>query len=134
MFFTKILANRLLPHIPGLIHLDQVGFVPGRQARDNIKVLNLIHNARFQSSSSLLLGTDAEKAFDRVDWSFLHSSTLHWSGPHHDGLDPHHILETGGASQGERDPFGTVHYCEWYASGVPPLPYLVYIVPGSVHI
>lgn len=42
--FTKILANRLTQHMADIILLDQVGFVPSREARDNTtKVLNLIH-------------------------------------------------------------------------------------------
>lgn len=42
--YTKILANRLLPYLPTAISLDQVGFVPSREARDNIiKTLNLHH-------------------------------------------------------------------------------------------
>lgn len=39
-------ATRLQQHLPHLIHLDQVGFVPAREARDNTtKVLNLLHIA-----------------------------------------------------------------------------------------
>lgn len=33
--YAKILTNRMLPFIPNLISLNQVGFVPGREARDN---------------------------------------------------------------------------------------------------
>lgn len=70
--FTRILANRLTTHIQGLVHLDQVGFIPHREAPDNtIKVLNLIHAATKNRTTCVFLGTDAEKAFDRVDWQFL---------------------------------------------------------------
>lgn len=44
--FTKILATRLAQHLQDIIHLDQVGFIPSREARDNTtKVLNLLHVA-----------------------------------------------------------------------------------------
>lgn len=33
--FTKILAVRLAQHLQQLIHLDQVGFIPSREARDS---------------------------------------------------------------------------------------------------
>lgn len=44
--FCKILATRLVQYLQKLVHLDQVGFIPTREARDNItKVLNLLHVA-----------------------------------------------------------------------------------------
>lgn len=58
-----MVASRLQPLLTELIHLDQVGFVPSREARDNIiKVLTPISAVRN------LLAWDAEKAFDRVNW------------------------------------------------------------------
>ncbi|XP_063819155.1 LOW QUALITY PROTEIN: uncharacterized protein LOC135057187 [Pseudophryne corroboree] len=70
--FAKILALRLNPLLPSLIHPDQVGFVPTRQALDNTRrTINLIHHANSVKLPSLLLALDAEKAFDRVSWAFL---------------------------------------------------------------
>lgn len=51
---------------------DQVGFFPSSEARDNtVKVLNLLHVANTTHTPCIFLGTDAEKAFDRVNWHFL---------------------------------------------------------------
>lgn len=76
--FAKILANRIIMHIPSLIHKDQTGFVPQGEPRDNtIRVINLIHAARTSQRPLLLLSTDAEKAFDRVDWSFIQATLEH---------------------------------------------------------
>ncbi|KAM9312112.1 complement C3-like [Gastrophryne carolinensis] len=76
--FTKILANRLAIYLPNLIDGDQCGFIPGREARDNtIRTLNLIHRSRTDNSPMMLLSTDAEKAFDRVDWNFVFEVLRH---------------------------------------------------------
>lgn len=77
---TKILANRIQHFIPKLIHLDQVGFVPTREARDNTtKALNLLHAVNVSQTQCMFLNTDAEKAFNRVNWSFM-LAVLHYGG------------------------------------------------------
>lgn len=58
--------------------MDQLGFVPGREGRDNTqRVLNAIHYAQFSHSPLVLFSTDTEKAFDRVDWIFLNATLEH---------------------------------------------------------
>ncbi|XP_063285651.1 uncharacterized protein LOC134571380 [Pelobates fuscus] len=82
--FTKILANHLKPLLRGLVHPDQSGFVPGREAKNNTtKLLSLINIAKGERPQSLILTIDAEKAFDRVDRSLLKATmrTLGF-GPH----------------------------------------------------
>lgn len=76
--FTKLLASRLQPLLNQLVHLDQVGFIPTREARDNtIKVLNLVHHANKTKTPSIFLSTDAKKAFDRVSWRFMFGVLRH---------------------------------------------------------
>lgn len=58
--------------IPQLIHKDQVGFVPCRQGGDNTRrTIDLVDVANKLATPSLLLSLDAEKSFDRLNWSFL---------------------------------------------------------------
>lgn len=76
--FTKVLAVRLAQHLQKLIHLDQVGFIPSREARDSTtKVLNLLHISRSRKTPYVFLNTDAEKAFDRVSWPFMNAVLRH---------------------------------------------------------
>uniref|UniRef100_A0A8C5MQM8 Reverse transcriptase domain-containing protein n=1 Tax=Leptobrachium leishanense TaxID=445787 RepID=A0A8C5MQM8_9ANUR len=69
---AKLMALRLGPMLSTLIHPDQVGFMPGRQAFENTRrAADLIWWARSRKVPSLFLSLDAEKAFDRAEWPFL---------------------------------------------------------------
>lgn len=72
--FAKILANRITPLLHNLISTDQVGFIPGRESRDNtIKALNIHHLLTKNNTPGFFLSLDAEKAFDRLAWDYLQS-------------------------------------------------------------
>lgn len=76
--FTKLLSIRLNMILPSLVHKDQVGFVPLRQAGDNTrKVIDLVDVANREKTAALLLSLDAEKAFDRLGWPFLFATLQH---------------------------------------------------------
>lgn len=58
--------------MPHLVHPDQVGFIPHRQASDGTqRFVYLIHWVEHFQMPSLLISLDAEEAFDRVHWEFL---------------------------------------------------------------
>lgn len=82
--YAKVLANRILPLLPKLISLDQVGFVPGREARDNtIKALNIHHWLSKTSTKGFFLSLDEEKAFDRVAWDYMEATLRVMGFPSH---------------------------------------------------
>lgn len=69
---SKILALRLQRVLPQIISLDQTGFMTGRHSYHNSRrLLNIIHTPS-SSVPEIVVSLDAEKAFDRVEWSFLY--------------------------------------------------------------
>lgn len=69
---ANIIAERLQSVLPDIIHLDQGGFVKNRYLRDNIrKVVNLIDHTQREYIPMVAFFTDAQKAFDRMEWIFL---------------------------------------------------------------
>lgn len=70
--FTHILAKRIEGLLPQIISLDQTGFVQERQTHDSIRrSLHIINHITESNLEAVLVGLDAEKAFDCVNWTFL---------------------------------------------------------------
>ena len=71
--FNKILANRIQHHIKKFIHHNQVRFIPGIKGFFNIcKSINVIHHInKLKDKNHMIITTDAEKAFDKIQHPFM---------------------------------------------------------------
>ena len=76
--FAKTISLRLQPWLPQLIHSSQTGFIKEHSILDNIftfcRETTAMALKTKQDMAILLL--DFEKAYDRVDWSFLEGTML----------------------------------------------------------
>lgn len=69
---SKILALRLQTVLSPIIDPDQTGFMPNRQSFHNTRRLLNITASSCSLSPEVVVSLDAEKAFDRMEWGFLH--------------------------------------------------------------
>ncbi|KAM6590233.1 hypothetical protein CsatA_012838 [Cannabis sativa] len=80
---SKVLANRLKLVLHSIIIHNQSAFLSGRQITDNIVIANelihAIHSRKHGKVGWAAIKLDMEKAFDRVEWSFI-SHFLHHIG------------------------------------------------------
>jgi hypothetical protein len=69
---TKLLANRLAPHMNDLVSHAQNAFIKRRFIHDNFlyaqRVIQLLHKRR---KSALFIKLDISRAFDSIGWNFL---------------------------------------------------------------
>lgn len=71
---TKILVNRLRPHLNHIISPNQNAFISGRGWDINLVVVNEIMysmNGKKGKKGWFALKIDLEKAYNRLEWSFI---------------------------------------------------------------
>jgi Reverse transcriptase (RNA-dependent DNA polymerase) len=69
---SKILAERIQPHLPALVQPTQTGFVKGRNIfKEFIYAQEIISAAKRQKRQIALFKADIFKAFDSVSWDFI---------------------------------------------------------------
>jgi hypothetical protein len=70
---SSCIANRIKSVLPQLISADQTGFVPGRYIGDNLRLIyDITHHLKENQTQGLLVALDFEKAFDSVNWKYMH--------------------------------------------------------------
>ena len=74
---ARTIAGRLLNVIHLVVGRDQTCGVPGRFIGENVTFLrDIVDFATLSNSPVALLSLDQEKALDRVEWSFMHTTVL----------------------------------------------------------
>jgi hypothetical protein len=71
-WFTKCLTIRLEPVAARIIHKSQTVFIKGRNIMNNVLALHeILHETKLKRKVGVVLKLDFEKAYDKVNWSFL---------------------------------------------------------------
>ncbi|GLT95486.1 hypothetical protein SLE2022_131660 [Rubroshorea leprosula] len=81
---SKILVNRLKPWMDKLISPCQSSFISGRQGMDNVIILQeLVYSFAKKSGKSgdMICKLDLEKAYDRLEWSFIREALIFFRFP-----------------------------------------------------
>ena len=81
---SKIIVGRIRPLISNLISPVQVAFVPSRKGIDNVVIAQELFFAldRIKGKEGYMaIKVDLEKAYDRLEWSFIHQVLIAFRFP-----------------------------------------------------
>ena len=73
---SKVLANKLKLLLPSIISENQSAFIPGCLISDNVLIafefMHYLNHKNEGKESFMSIKLDMSKAFDRVEWNFIH--------------------------------------------------------------
>jgi len=70
---TKVLTIRLNSVINKVVSVAQTAFIPGRYILDGVLIIHeILHELRVRKRKGIVLKLNFKKAYDKVNWSFLH--------------------------------------------------------------
>lgn len=69
---SKILTSRLQPYMNSIIGDEQSAFIRGKLISDNILLNHDLKQKRYGKNFNMPLKLDVNKAYDCVQWSYLH--------------------------------------------------------------
>ena len=70
--FSKILTLRLSPIVQRIVAPTQTAFIKGRYILESVVVTHeIVHSVNKSGEQGIVLKLDYEKAYDRVNWTFL---------------------------------------------------------------
>ncbi|GBG76275.1 hypothetical protein CBR_g22023 [Chara braunii] len=80
---AKVLARRLAPFLPNLVHTDQGAFVQGSSIFENVlAAMGALEIIQREDRQVMVAMLDLEKAYDRVNWSLVLATLQHMNfGP-----------------------------------------------------
>lgn len=79
---TKIIVNRIKPHLDTIISFTQARFSANKKAADYVIIVQeyITHFRKIKGKrANMILKIDLEKAFDRIEWSFIHDFLLYFN-------------------------------------------------------
>jgi ribonuclease HI len=70
--YTRTVAHKLIEVCNEIIHENQAGFIPGRSIYDHTRLINMIEETcEREETNGYILALDQEKAYDKIDHSYL---------------------------------------------------------------
>ena len=81
---SKVIVNRLRPHLENIVSPFQTAFISGRRGTDNVIIMQeLIHTiGRAKGRKGYMaIKIDLEKAYDRIEWSFIREMLVKFNFP-----------------------------------------------------